>query len=72
MIHDREIARKALECIAEDRQKSCAGCEYSIFGLYPFCVHGIAKDALALLKEQEAMIKDLEEEASNWEFSAKA
>lgn len=29
-------------------------------------------DALSLLKEQEAMIKDLEEEVSNWEFSAKA
>ena len=50
---DREMVRKALECIAEDRQKSCTGCEYSIFGLYPFCVHNIARDALALLKEQE-------------------
>lgn len=49
---DREMVRKALECIAEDRQKSCTGCEYSIFGLYPFCVHGIARDALALQREQ--------------------
>ena len=30
------------------------------------------KGILALLKEQEAMIKDLEEAVSNWEFSAKA
>ena len=26
----------------------------------------------SLLKKKEAMIKDIEEEASNWEFSAKA
>ena len=32
----------------------------------------LAEKTLATLKEQEAMIKVLEEEASNWEFSAKA
>lgn len=51
---DQEIVRKALECIAEEKQKSCTGCKYSILGLYPFCVHGIARDVLALLKEPEA------------------
>ena len=51
---DRKMLRKALECIAENRQKSCTGCEYSIFGLYPFCIHGIARDAIAILKEQKA------------------
>ena len=50
---NKEMVRKALECIAEDRQKSCTGCEYSIFGLYPFCIHGIARDALAMMKEQD-------------------
>ena len=50
---------KALECIAEDRQKSCTGCEYSFFGLYPFCVHGIARDTLALLKEQEDALEQM-------------
>ena len=56
MIPDRKNVRKALECIAEDRQKSCTRCEYSIFGLYPFCIHGIARYALELLKEQEAQV----------------
>ena len=32
----------------------------------------LCRSAVALLKEQEAMIKDLEEAVSNWEFSAKA
>ena len=29
-------------------------------------------EIMELLEEQEAMIKDLEEQVSNWEFSAKA
>ena len=36
------------------------------------CFWELMSDALILLKEQETIIKDLEEKASNWEFSANA
>jgi hypothetical protein len=56
-----------LDCELNEAYRDCPyrGCETG-------CIVTIAKDAIELLKEQEAMIKVLEEEASNWEFSAKA
>jgi len=72
---DREKVIKGLECIAEDRQRNCTGCEYSIFGLYPFCIHGIARASLALLKEQEEQIIDLQhklETLTKWRMNAGA
>ena len=65
---DREKVIKGLEQCKEGG--SCDGCEYDIQSSK--CIFMLHADALALLKEQEAMIKDLEEAVSNWEFSAKA
>lgn len=55
---DREMVIKGLECIAQKREQAanpCKGCGYSDRPNYAICVKDIASDALALLKEQEAV-----------------
>ena len=48
---DREKVIKGLECCAV--KQDCNGCPYSRFN--PMCQDDMNKDALALLKEQEAV-----------------
>ena len=56
---DREKVIKGLECLADVHDENCVGCGYIGIGIYPVCVREVAKDALALLKEQEDMGKEL-------------
>ena len=61
---DREKALKGLEHCSEMNGENCSKCPYQNeqLGNAPTCTGHLAHDALALLKEQEARIRELEEE----------
>lgn len=58
MMPDREKVLKGLACVAQKEAPTanpCAGCGYADRANFAFCVRDIAADALALLKEQDAV-----------------
>ena len=58
---DREKVIKGLECLADVHDENCIGCGYIGIGIYPVCVRTVARDALALLKEQQDEIETLKQ-----------
>jgi hypothetical protein len=59
---DREKVVKGLECLARKKEpmaNPCSKCDYHDRPNFAFCVVDVATDTLALLKEQEAEIRQL-------------
>lgn len=67
---DREKVIKGLECLADVHDENCIGCGYIGIGIYPVCVRTVARDALALLKEQQEDIEKLKSLAYNVDVDA--
>ena len=61
---DREKVTKGLECCSVLEGK-CEECPYDTEGYVGECVYALARDALALLKEQQTKIEQLEDELEN-------
>ena len=56
VITDIEMVLKGLECCSNPQGDDCDNCPYNEVGYCAECTSSLAKDALELLKEQEAEI----------------
>ena len=68
---DREKVIKGLECIGgymHMANNPCTDCEYNECQTYAICVGEVARDALELLKEQEAKMPIVRENSYGWKF----
>ena len=57
---DKDKVERGLECLTGDRDRypdPCKGCRYINLKNYAECVKAIAKDTIALLKEQEMVVR---------------
>lgn len=64
---EKEQIIKALECLASEKDVPCKGCAYQKYEGVA-CRKALAKDALALIREQEKQLSELE--ANNKDLAA--